>query len=116
MRGFFEQNGRVWGTRRDVIDRASYGCDQAIEVIADYFELQGPIGIEAAFDEYNLDITLGYNGDMLEFPARRPTEQEIIENSDGIRQLGGYLLHRNADRVRAVRRGDRSVLEFHFSH
>ena len=31
-------------------------------------------------------------------------------------QLGGYLLHRNADRVRAVRRGDRSVLEFHFSH
>ena len=53
---------------------------------------------------------------MLEFPARRPTEREIIENSDGIRQLGGYLLHRNADRVRAVRRGDRSVLEFHFSH
>ena len=116
VRGFFEQNGRVWGTRRDVIDRAIYGCDQAIEVIADYCELQGPIGIEAAFDEYNLDITLGYNGDMLEFPARRPTEQEIIENSDGIRQLGGYLLHRNADRVRAVRRGDRSVLEFHFSH
>ena len=53
---------------------------------------------------------------MLEFPERRPTEEEILESPDGIRQLGGYLLHRNADRVRAARRGNLSVLEFHFSH
>ena len=48
--------------------------------------------------------------------TQRVTEQEILENHEGIRQLGGYLLHRNADRVRAARRGDRSVLEFHFTH
>jgi xanthine permease XanP len=116
VRAFFEQNGRVWGARRDVIDRAIYGCDQAIEVIADYCELQGPIEIEAAFDEYNFNVSLSYDGEMLEFPERRPTEEEILESPDGIRQLGGYLLHRNADRVRAARRGNLSVLEFHFSH
>jgi NCS2 family nucleobase:cation symporter-2 len=116
VRAFFEQNGRVWGARRDVIDRAIYGCDQAIEVIADYCALRGPIEIEAAFDEYNFNVSLSYDGEMLEFPERRPTEEEILESHEGIRQLGGYLLHRNADRVRAARRGNLSVLEFHFSH
>jgi hypothetical protein len=61
-------------------------------------------------------VILGYKGEMLEFSERRPTEHEILESSDGIRRLGGYLLHRNADRVHAARRGDRSVLEFHFGH
>ena len=116
LRAFFEQNGRVWGARRDIIDRAIYGCDEAIEIITDYCALEGPIEIEAAFDEFNLNVSLSYNGEVLEFPARRPTEQEIIESGDGVRQLGGYLLQRNADRVRAARRGNLSVLEFHFSH
>jgi xanthine permease XanP len=116
VRAFFEQNGRTWGARRDVIDRAAYGCYQAIEVVADYCALDGPIEIEATFDEFDFTISLSYTGEMLECPVRRPTEQEILESSDGIRQLGGYLLHRNADRVRAYRRGDRSVVEFHFVH
>jgi xanthine permease XanP len=47
---------------------------------------------------------------------RRPTDDEIRDTEDGLRRLAGYLVRQNADRARASRRDDRSVLEFHFQH
>ena len=49
-------------------------------------------------------------------PEDRPSDEEILENSDTVRHLAGYLLRRNADHVRTALRNGRSVLEFHFQH
>jgi len=104
VRAFFDEIGAKWGARRDIVDRAAFGCDQAIEIIADYCDLRGPIVIEARFDEFRLDVSLLYDGATPELSAERPSAEEIIENADNVLRLGGYLLRRNADRVHATRR------------
>lgn len=116
IRAFFDENGGKWGARRDVIDHAAFGCNQAVEIIIEYCDVQGPITIEARFDEFSLDVSLAYKGSMLELAEERPSIENIIEDEASVLRLGGYLLRRIADRVRTARRGDRAVVEFHFQH
>ena len=116
VKEFFDAHGRAWGARHDIMERVSFGVSQAVESIREIWEPRGPIRIEARFDEFNLDVQLSYLGDLIEFPERRPSDKEIIETEGGHRRLAGYMLRRNADRVAASRKGDESVVQFHFDH
>jgi NCS2 family nucleobase:cation symporter-2 len=116
IRAFLEQQGAKWGARRDVIERTIFGTAQSIESIVEHCNVSGPITIEAGFDEFNLDVRLSYHGNDFVLPDRRPSDEQIRETDEGIRLLAGFLIQRNADRVRASRKGDRAVLEFHYQH
>ena len=116
VKEFLDAQGRSWGARRDIMERVSFGVSQAIETIQDLWEPRGPIRIEARFDEFNLDVQLAYQGDLIELPERRPSNKEIIETEEGHHRLAGFMLRRNADRVAASRRGDESIVQFHFDH
>ena len=100
----------------DVMVRVAFGIKQAIETIREHCEPQGPIVVEAHFDEFNLDVKITYHGEPLELPEQRPSERAIMETDAGYRQLAGFLLRRNADRVRTSTKDGASVLEFHFEH
>lgn len=113
---FMETHGAAWGARRDVIDRASFNLMQSIETIVEGCEPQGPLEVEATFDEFNLDIRVSYMGPPLELPDKRPTNEEIMESEEGQRRLAGFMLRRYADRVAATHRGNRSTILFHFDH
>jgi NCS2 family nucleobase:cation symporter-2 len=116
VREFFDELGRAWGARHDIMERASFGVSQAVETIREMWEPRGPIRVEARFDEFNVDIVLAYRGDPFELPERRPSNKEIIESEAGHRRLAGYMMRRNADRVATSRKGDESILQFHFDH
>jgi xanthine permease XanP len=116
VRAFLEQQGAKWGARRDVIERAIFGTAQSVESLVEHCNVQGPISLEASFDEFNLDVRLSYQGDDFALPERRPTDDQIRESDEGLRLLAGYLIQRNADRVRASRKGDGTVLDFHYQH
>jgi xanthine permease XanP len=116
VREFLDAQGRSWGARRDIMERVSFGVSQAVETIQDLWEPRGPIRIDAKFDEFNLDVQLTYHGEPIALPERRPTNTEIIEAEDGHRRLAGYMMRRNADRVAAMRKGDESIVQFHFDH
>jgi len=116
IRAFLERHGAQWGARRDVIEHAIFGAAQSIETIGEHCNAQGPIDVAASFDEFNLDIQLSYRGEELELPDHRPSDDQIRETEEGTRLLAGYLIQRIADRVRAFRKEDRAVIEFHFQH
>jgi xanthine permease XanP len=99
VRAFLEQQGARWGARRDVMARATFGTAQAIESITEHCNVHGPITVAASFDEFNLDIRISYQGELLALEDRRPTDDEIRDTADGIRRLAGFLLQRNADRT-----------------
>jgi xanthine permease XanP len=113
---FMETQGAAWGARRDVIDRAAFDLQQSIETIVDACAPEGPLEIEAGFDEFNLDLRVSYDGPPLEMPERRPTNEEIMASDDGARRLAGYLLRKYADRVQATHGAGRSTILFHFDH
>jgi xanthine permease XanP len=113
---FLEERGAEWGARRDVIDRARFNLAQAVETIVDGCEPQGPLTVEAQFDEFSLDLRVSYPGAALELPERRPSNEEIMAAEDGTRRLAGFLLRRQADRVQSSHRGGLATVHFHFDH
>ena len=113
---FFEAQGAKWGARPDVIKRATYGTLQLIDAVASGYWRDGPIVVEVSFDEFNLNVRVSYNGQQLSFPDQRPSAQQIRDSEDGAQLLGGYLLRRNADRVRSESTEGRSRVLFHYAH
>ena len=113
---FVEVCGNAWGARRDVMERVLFGMTQAVEAVREFASSGRPIRIEARFDEFNVDVHLRYDGDLIPLPERRPSNEEIIESEDGHLKLAGFMLRRNADGVTASRSGDQSVVHFHFDH
>ena len=111
-----EAQGAAWGARRDVIERASFNLTQSIETISEGCEPEGPLEIQASFDEFNLDIRVSYVGAPLDLPEKRPTNEEIMESDEGQRRLAGFMLRRYADRVSATHRNGQSTVLFHFDH
>jgi NCS2 family nucleobase:cation symporter-2 len=113
---FLNNQGAQWGARPDIIRRAIFGASQALETIIEHCEVTGSVAVDASFDEFNLEIYIRYRGIPLELPERRPSDKDIIESEVGHLQLAGYMLRRNADRVAASRKGDESIVHFHFNH
>ena len=113
---FFTQRGKAWGARPDIIRRVIFGVTQLAEAVIENCNPAGPLVIDATFDEYNLEVHVSYEGDLLELPDARPTEREVREEDDGARRLAGYMLRRNADRAQSVHRDGRAVIHFHFDH
>ncbi len=113
---FMEAQGAAWGARRDVIDRAKFNLTQSVETIVEGCAPQGPLEIEASFDEFNLDLRVSYAGAALQLPDKRPSNEEIIESEEGQRKLAGFMLRRYADRVKSSYTAGRSTILFHFDH
>ena len=116
VEAFLEGRGAAWGARRDVIERASFDLTQSIETISEGCEPEGPVEVEATFDEFNLDVRISYAGAPLELPEERPTNEEIMDSELGQRRLAGFMLRRFSDRVSATHKAGRSTILFHFDH
>jgi len=113
---FLDRQGAAWGARPDVVARAIFGINQSVEIVAEHGNVRGPIAVSASFDEFNLDVELSYDGDLVELSERRPTDAEIRETEEGLRRLAGFMLTRNADRAQSQRVGETGVVRFHFDH
>ena len=113
---FFEAQTATWGARPDVAKRATFGVLQLIDVIVEEFWTGGPVTMEVSFDEFNLDVRVIYRGEAPSLPDRRPSNEEIMESEQGARLLAGFMLRRNADRVRADTHNGMARVHFHFDH
>jgi xanthine permease XanP len=113
---FLQSNAAKWGARPDVVKRATFAAVQLLEAVEENCWRGGPIALEASFDEFNLDIRVSYQGEALDFPDRRPSNEQIRDSDDGVRLLAGFMLRRNADRVRSDAKDGRALVHFHFDH
>jgi NCS2 family nucleobase:cation symporter-2 len=116
IQDFFETQTALWGARPDVAKRATFGVMQLIDVVVEEFWTSGPITIEASFDEFNVDVRVMYRGKPPALPDRRPTNEEIMESEQGAQMFAGFMLRRNADRVRADSHNGMARVHFHFDH
>jgi NCS2 family nucleobase:cation symporter-2 len=113
---FLQNESAKWGARPDVARRATFAICQLVEVVVESCRRRGPIEIQASFDEFNFDVRVGYEGEKLDFPDRRPLDAQIRASETGMRLLAGYMLRRNADRVRSESQSDHVTIHFHFDH
>ena len=111
---FVERNAAIWGARRDVVARVEFAVQQAAEAIVEYCQVKGTISIEIGYDEFDIDVTLTYPGDVLELTGRLPSREEILELEEGARRLAAFLIMQRSDQVKATANGPIAVLSLHF--
>jgi xanthine permease XanP len=113
---FFAVQTAAWGARPDVANRATFGAIQLLDVVTQDFWTDGPLVLEASFDEFNLDVRVSYRGQAPAFPDQRPSNELIRASEEGAKLLAGFMLRRNADRVRAESKDGVARVHFHFDH
>ena len=113
---FMEAQGGLWGARRDVIMRATAALNEFVESAAGLGLVKGKAQVEVSFDEFNLDMDIRYDGELMEFPSRRPTEDALLADDKAVASLSGFLVRQYADRVRSEVVNDRCRVQFHFDH
>ena len=113
--GFIERHAGVWA-RRDVTSRVEFAVQQAIDLLLADGIATGPVSLAISFDEFVIEVVVGYHGVALELPADAPSHDEIIETDVGHRRLAGYLIRQHADRVESREQAHRIELRMQFDH
>ncbi len=113
---FMETQGSVWGARREVIQRATAALNEFVESAAALDLVKGKAQAEVSFDEFNLDMDIRYDGELMEFPSRRPTEDALLADDKAVASLSGFLIRQYADRVKAETANGRCRIQMHFDH
>jgi xanthine permease XanP len=99
-----------------VIMRATAALNEFVESAAGLGLVNGKAQAEVSFDEFNLDLEIRYNGTLMEFPNRRPTEEALLADDKAVVSLSGFLIRQYADRVKGERINGRCRIQMHFDH
>lgn len=113
---FMETQGGAWAARRDVVQRAVVALNEFVESAMLWKLAQGSIRVEASFDEFNLDVSCEYDGELIEFSEVRPRPEELVEDERALERLSGYLVRHQVDRIKTERKDGRCKVQFHFDH
>jgi xanthine permease XanP len=65
-----KSGGVCVGARPEVVKRATFGISQLIETVAGEYLRSGLIMIGCSFDEFNRDVRVSYEGDMLKLAPK----------------------------------------------
>jgi xanthine permease XanP len=112
---FIERNAGIWGARRDVVNRVKFAVAQAVEAIQEFCDPKGPIRLQAGYDEFDIDVSLAYQGAAFTWPDRPPSPQEIIDE-EGHRELAWFLVRHQADRAETMTDAGFAIIKLHFRH
>lgn len=116
MFAFLENQGALWGARKEVIVRATSAMNEFVEAARTLGLTHGEIRVIASFDEFNLDVEFRYRGALMEFPTKRPSDAEILEDELAMARLAGFLIKNYADRIRSDCDDGKCRVQFHFDH
>lgn len=121
LQDFFDREGGAWGARREVVARAVLATLEAVEILAREGLAEGPVQVDASFDELNLNVLLRYRGAVLSIIDQAVTAEDLLDADEDslnrhMRTIVGRLIARSADRVTASSKGENSQLLLHFAH
>jgi NCS2 family nucleobase:cation symporter-2 len=111
-----ETQGGVWGARRDVVMRAASALNEFLESLAGLGFAKGKAKADITFDEFNLDVDIRYEGELMDFPSRRPTEDVFLSDNKGVATFSGYLIRQYVDSITSESAGGQCHVRMHFDH
>ncbi|MEA3544613.1 MAG: solute carrier family 23 protein, partial [Thermodesulfobacteriota bacterium] len=75
---FMERQGGLWGARHEVIQKATFAiCESLESIFATNSHNDTSVAMNVRFDEYNLDVTVEYQGTALVSAQERPSNEAI---------------------------------------
>lgn len=112
LRDALENWGELWGLKQHTVSQAETATNQLLEAVGDLSE--GPLTVELRHDEVSLTVNVVYSGQPIIFPDQPPTPQELMDSTDGVARMAGWIIRKLADRVQQVTRNDRQVVTLRF--
>lgn len=112
---FMEENGAIWGMRREVVTRATDAIYEFVTNAGDLSLRSTNIEVTAEFDEFRLDVDIAYDGEAPKLSQEPPTLEELASGA-GVAVLSQYMIQQLADQVRVKQRNGRAVVRLHFEH
>jgi NCS2 family nucleobase:cation symporter-2 len=112
---FLEESGSEQGARREIVDRSVGALVEAYELVSGEGLADGPITVDAIFDEFYLDLVVRYQGRLPDQESGTLASHLALAEHNAS-ALASMLLHRLADRVRMRRSGGSCEIELHFEH
>ncbi len=115
---YMESQGRLWGARRDSVQRARQTVWEAFDVVAHSGHILAAhpwLEVQTRFDDYALRVRFIYEG--LPLPAAGnapPSPEDMLDDPDAAARLSSYLLSRLARKVQVSERDGRCVLDLYF--
>jgi xanthine permease XanP len=113
---FLESQGSAWGARKDVVQRGASILVELLESAAGAGIADGPISIEASFDEFNLDFDVSYKGRPMPFPDAAPPPEAVLVGGTGALAFSGNLVRKLSNGVTATERDGVCRIKIHLVH
>jgi len=110
-----EKQGGLWGARPGVIQHAIHALNELLELITVLDLTKKPIALEMMFDEFNLDLTLQYDGKPLVL-THDYVEPASVDADISITQLALRLIRKDADEICVSEKDGRPQIVLHFEH
>ena len=105
-----------WGARKIVTDKVSSAMSELFEIFMINGESDQTLSFDISFDELSIDITAKYKGEPFSLTANNPTQNELLESSQGVIQLSAFLMTRYADKVTTSVANGVVTVNLHFEH
>ncbi len=113
---FMENQGATWGARGDVIQQAKMALNEFFEMATNLELARGKIAAEVFFDEFNLDITIRYEGTPVEFAETFLEGDALLDDDNALTNLSSRIIRQYVDRIESEEKDGRCKVIFHFDH
>ena len=78
-----QKAGGSWGARPNIIFKAITVMNEFMECTPELTLTSQDIAMQVSFDEFNLDVTIKYQGKNLIFPERKPSKELFLTDYNG---------------------------------
>ena len=116
INAFIKDHGATWGVRPETAFRAQAALNELWQTLMSSGSAAGPVLLEAAFDEFSLDVSLKYEGQALDFSDLPFAPEEIAESEQALTGLSKRLILKYADKVQSTAQEGASLIRLHFEH
>jgi len=113
---FMENQGAAWGARVEVIQKAKMALNEFFESATHLGLAKGKLGTEVFFDEFNLNITIGYEGTLMEFSDVFLEGEALLEDENVLIKLSTRIIRQYADRIESEEKDGQCTVILHFDH
>ncbi|SEM09659.1 nucleobase:cation symporter-2, NCS2 family [Syntrophus gentianae] len=113
---FMENQGAAWGARGEVIQKAKMALNEFFESASHLGIAEGKIVAEVFFDEFNLNITIRYQGTPVEFSDVLLEGEALLDDENAFINLSFRIIQQYADRVESEEKDGQCRVLLHFDH
>ncbi len=115
------EQGQLWAAEPETIFRVRFALQEVFDLLGQnemVLEEAGgrrPLELQTTFDEFTFLVVIRYSGLPLTMEKSRPTEDQILEDEDGMRRLASYMIGRVSNRMTSGMRNGKCEVALAFN-